>query len=312
VNLHSRAKSCPASRALFVQRALSGMPVAQASELAGFSKQTGYKWLRRFRQDGALGLRDRSSRPQRLPRCREEGLVAEAIGLRRTGLTAVVIARRTGIPRSTLGAWLRRAGISRPASLQQKEPPRRYEHPFPGDLLHLDTKKLANFHRIGHRKTGDRHHQCEGVGYQVLHVAIDDHSRTTYMEILPDEQKETTCGFLQRAVAHYRAAYGITVRKLLTDNGPAYKSKVFAKTAEALELRHGRTRPYRPRTNGKAERLIQTALREWAYGPTWLTSEQRNQALEAWLHYYNHHRPHSALGGRPPDSRVNNLSGTDI
>ena len=209
-----------------------------------------------------------------------------------------------------MGFWLRRAGTSQAASLQVKEPPNRYEHAAPGDLLHLDTKKLANFHQVGHRITGDRRKNSRGDGYQVLHVCSDDHSRACYMEVLPDEKKDTTAAFLQRALWHFQAQ-GIQVRKLLTDNGSAYRSKEFKAMREAYGLKHSRTRPYRPRTNGKAERLIQTALREWAYGPTWQSSDERNQALKAWLHFYNHHRPHSALGGQPPVTRLNNLVGTD-
>ena len=177
-------------------------------------------------------------------------------------------------------------------------------------LLHLDTKKLANFHEVGHRATGIRHGRNRRSGYQVLHVCNDDHSRAAYMEVLPDEKKETTSAFLQRALLHFQEL-GVTVRKLLTDNGSPYRSKDFKAMREAFGLKHSRTRPYRPRTNGKAERLIQTALREWAYGPTWRSSDERNQALSAWLHFYNHHRPHSALGGQPPITRLNNLVGSD-
>jgi transposase InsO family protein len=209
-----------------------------------------------------------------------------------------------------VGFWLRKAGTSQPASLREKEPPNRYEHEAPGDLLHLDTKKLANFSEVGHRANGIRHRRNKGQGYQVLHVCSDDHSRVAYMEMLPDEKKDTTASFLQRALLHFQAQ-GITARKILTDNGSPYRSKVFKAMREAFGLKHSRTRPYRPRTNGKAERLIQTALREWAYGPTWQNSDQRNQALNAWLHFYNHNRPHSALGGQPPVTRLNNLVGSD-
>ena len=212
--------------------------------------------------------------------------------------------------RSTVGFWLRKAGISRTSALQKKEPPNRYEHEAPGDLLHLDTKKLANFNQVGHRATGIRHAKNRGGGYQVLHVCNDDHSRACYMEVLPDEKKDTTASFLQRALLHFQAQ-GVQVRKLLTDNGSPYRSREFKAMRETFGLKHARTRPYRPRTNGKAERLIQTALREWAYGPTWQSSDERNQALSAWLHFYNHHRPHSALGGQPPASRLNNLVGND-
>ena len=310
MNLHSRAKSCPSSRALFVQRVLSGMTVIQASEMAGFSERTGHKWLKRFRDEGNPGLRDRSSQPHRLARSHELGVVVEAVGRRRRGQAAIRIAHELGIARSTVGFWLRKAGISQASALQPKELPNRYEHEAPGDLLHLDTKKLANFHQVGHRATGIRHAKNRKAGYQVLHVCNDDHSRACYMEVLPDEKKGTTASFLQRALLHFQAQ-GVQVRKLLTDNGSPYRSKEFKAMREAYGLKHSRTRPYRPRTNGKAERLIQTALREWAYGPTWQSSDERNQALSAWLHFYNHHRPHSALGGQPPVTRLNNLVGND-
>jgi len=269
-----------------------------------------YVWLARFKAEGIAGLQDYSSRPLRLSRSHELGLVVEAVGRRRRGQAAVRIAAELGVPRSTVGFWLRKAGTSQPASLREKEPPNRYEHEAPGDLLHLDTKKLANFSEVGHRANGIRHRRNKGQGYQVLHVCSDDHSRVAYMEMLPDEKKDTTASFLQRALLHFQAQ-GITARKILTDNGSPYRSKVFKAMREAFGLKHSRTRPYRPRTNGKAERLIQTALREWAYGPTWQNSDQRNQALNAWLHFYNHNRPHSALGGQPPVTRLNNLVGSD-
>ena len=286
------------------------MTVLQASAMAGFSERTGHKWIKRFREEGHSGFRDRSSQPHRLARSHELGLVVEAVGRRRRGQAAIRIARELGVPRSTVGFWLRKAGISKASSLQEKEPPNRYEHDAPGDLLHLDTKKLANFHQTGHRITGNRRKNSRGAGYQVLHVCNDDHSRACYMEVLPDEKKGTTASFLQRALLHFQSQ-GVQIRKLLTDNGSAYRSKEFKAMREAYGLKHSRTRPYRPRTNGKAERLIQTALREWAYGPTWQSSDERNLALDSWLHFYNHHRPHSALGGRPPVTRLNNLVGND-
>jgi len=312
MNLHSSAKSCPAGRALLVSRVLEqGWTVRAAAESIGISARRAYVWLARFKEAGAVGLQDRSSQPHRLARSHELGLVVEAVGRRRRGQAAVRIAAELGVPRSTVGFWLRKAGTSQASSLQAKEPPNRYEHEAPGDLLHLDTKKLMNFDRVGHRITGNRHKQSRGAGYQVLHVCNDDHSRASYMEVLPDEKKGTTAAFLQRALLHFQAQ-GVQVRKLLTDNGSAYRSKEFKAMRESFGLKHSRTRPYRPRTNGKAERLIQTALREWAYGPTYQNSDERNQALKAWLHFYNHHRPHSALGGQPPVTRLNNLVGSDI
>ena len=287
-----------------------GWTVRAAATSIGISVRRAYHWLARFKAEGAEGLQDRSSQPHRLARSHELGLVVEAVGRRRRGQAAIRIASALGVPRSTVGFWLRKAGISRASDLREKEPPNRYEHEAPGDLLHLDTKKLANFHEVGHRVTGIRHKHNRGVGYQVLHVCNDDHSRACYMEVLPDEKKDTTASFLQRALLHFQAQ-GVQVRKLLTDNGSPYRSKEFKAMREAFGLKHSRTRPYRPRTNGKAERLIQTALREWAYGHTWQSSDERNQALSAWLHYYNHHRPHSALSGQPPVTRLNNLLGND-
>ena len=241
MNLYSRAKSCPASRALFVKRVLSGMSVLQASVMAGFSERTGHKWIRRFRTEGSAGLQDHSSRPHHLSRSHELGFVVEAVGRRRQGQAAVRIASELGVPRSTVGFWLRKAGISRASSLQEKEPPNRYEHAAPGDLLHLDTKKLANFHQVGHRANGIRHSRNDGAGYQVLHVCSDDHSRACYMEMLPDEKKDTTASFLQRALLHFQAQ-GMHIQKLLTDNGSAYRSKEFKTMREAYGLKHGRTR----------------------------------------------------------------------
>ena len=287
-----------------------GWTVRAAAESIGISVRRAYVWLARFKAEGMAGLGDRSSQPHCLSRSHELGIVVEAIGRRRRGQVAVRIAAELGVPRSTVGFWLRKAGTSQPDALREKEPPNRYEHEAPGDLLHLDTKKLANFSEVGHRANGIRHRRNKGLGYQVLHVCSDDHSRVAYMEMLPDEKKETTAAFLQRALLHFQA-HGVTVRRLLTDNGSPYRSKVFKAMRESFGLKHSRTRPYRPRTNGKAERLIQTALREWAYGPAWQSSEQRNQALTAWLHHYNHHRPHSALGGQPPVTRLNNLVGND-
>ncbi len=287
-----------------------GWTVGDAAESIGISTRRAYRWLARFKEEGLAGLQDRSSQPHRLARSHELGLVVEAVGRRRRGQAATQIAEDLGIPRSTVGFWLRKAGIAKASSLQPKEPDNRYEHAAPGDLLHLDTKKLANFSHVGHRASGVRHKRNKGEGYQVLHVCSDDHSRASYMEILPDETKATTSAFLQRALLHFQGL-GVQIKKLLTDNGSAYRSKEFKAMRESFGLKHSRTRPYRPRTNGKAERLIQTALREWAYGPTWKSSDQRNQALETWLHHYNHHRPHKALGGQPPVTRLVNLVGTD-
>lgn len=311
MNLHRRAKTCPESRGLLVDRVSSGWTVKAAAEALGISRRTAFKWLRRFREEGNAGLHDRSSCPRRSPRATEAAVVAQVLDLRRTRLPATDVARRLSLARSTVGLILRRHGLSRWSSLFEREPPRRYEHEAPGDLLHLDTKKLARIEGIGHRITGDRARSHRRAGWEVAHVAIDDHSRAAYVEILPDETKSTTAAFLQRALFYFKSQ-GIQIRKLLTDNGGAYRSKSFALVArEELGLKHGFTRPYRPQTNGKAERFIQTALREWAYKVPYHSSEERCQALTLWLHHYNHHRPHSSLGGKPPASRVNNVFSLD-
>jgi transposase InsO family protein len=221
------------------------------------------------------------------------------------------ISETIGLPRATVGRILRKAGVARLRSLQPPEPPNRYEHEHPGDLLHIDIKKLA---RIvggpGHRIHGDRTRKRRGVGYEHVYVCIDDHSRLSYVEPLRAEDKQTATGFLERAIAWYRAS-GIQPRRLLTDNGKVFTSRPFNEVLAQASIRHGFTRPYRPRTNGKAERFIQTMLREWAYRRSYSSSAKRRRALPQWLHYYNFHRQHSSLGGKPPVSRVNNLFSRD-
>ena len=308
MNVHSRAKTTPACRALMARRVLQERwTLQEAGAAVGVSERTAWKWVDRFRR--GEGLFDRSSRPLRIPLRTPESIETLVVMLRRQRLTALAIGEALSTPRSTVGRILRRHHLSRLDQLEPKEPPRRYEHEAPGDLLHLDTKKLARIEGVGHRITGNRRGQKRGAGWELAHVCVDDHSRMAYVEILPDEQKETTAGFLERAVAWF-GQRGVVTRRVLTDNGSAYKSKLFASTCSRLSTRHGFTRPYRPQTNGKAERFIQSALREWAYRWPYPSSEQRTQALDRWLHFYNHHRKHSALGG-PPVSRMNNLLSSD-
>jgi len=312
MNVHRRAKTCPESRALLVRRVLEqAWSMDQASAAAGVSRQTVRKWVLRFQLEGEAGLFDRSSRPRRQPRrlsaCREDLVVQ----LRRQHrLTAQALADLTGIPRSTLGRVLRRHRLSRARDLEPKVPVIRYERQAPGELIHLDIKKLGRFGAVGHRIHGDRTQRSRGVGWEYAHVAIDDFSRLAYLEVLPDEKGATSAGFLRRAVAWYRQ-HGIEAQRILTDNGSGYRSKKMARSCKRCKLRHLRTRPYTPRTNGKAERLIQTALREWAYAIPYVSSRQRRDALPGWIHRYNFHRPHSALGRRPPIDRVNNLVSTN-
>lgn len=311
MNLHSSAKSCPSSRALLVRRVRAlGWTVRQAAEAAGISVRTAYKWLARFRKEGRAGLRDRSSRPLRSLCRTQASVVAQVVELRRSRLPATEVARRLGMPRSTVGLVLRRKGLSRWASLERKEAPRRYEIADPGGLVHLDVKKLGRIQGVGHRIHGDRRTRQRGIGWEHLHVAIDACTRGSFAEVLPDETKETTAAFLQRALSHFQSQ-GVTVRRILSDNGRNYHSKLVQAVCEAHGIRHSFTRPYRPQTNGKAERFIQTALREWAYRLAYISSEQRSQALRAWLHHYNHHRSHSALAGQTPASRLNNVLSRD-
>jgi transposase InsO family protein len=225
-------------------------------------------------------------------------------------LSALALAELVGIPRSTLGRVLRRHRLSRARQLEPKPVVIRYERQAPGELIHLDIKKLGRIDGVGHRIHGDRTQRARGIGWEYAHVAIDDFSRLSYMEVLPDETGGTAAGFLRRAVAWFRR-HGIEAQRILTDNGAGYRSKKVARVCSRSKLRHLWTKPYTPRTNGKAERLIQTALREWAYARPYRSSRQRRDALEPFLHRYNFHRPHTALGRKPPASRVNNLLGTN-
>lgn len=313
MNVHRRAKTCPESRALLVRRVSEeAWSVDQASSAAGVSRQTAWKWLKRFAREGEGGLLDRSSRPRRSPRRlppEREQLVVEL--RRQHRLPALALAELTGISRATIGRVLRRHRLSRARDLNPPPPAVRYERKAPGELLHLDIKKLGRIDGVGHRIHGDRRTRARGVGWEFVHVAIDDFSRLAYLEVLPDERGTTVAGFLRRALAWYRGQ-GIEVRRVMTDNGSGYVSRVLAELCQAEGLRHLRTKPYTPRTNGKAERFIQTALREWAYRFVYQNSQQRLAALPRWLHHYNHHRQHTALGRLPPASRVNNLLSTDI
>lgn len=311
MNLHRRAKTCPESRALLVRRVLrEAWSMDQASAAAGVSRQTARKWVRRFETEAEAGLLDRSSRPRRSPRKLPESLERLLLELRRQHrLTALALAQLTSIPRATVGRVLRRNQLSRARDLEPKPEIVRYERQAPGELIHFDIKKLGRIRGLGHRITGKRQHDNRGIGWEFAHVAIDDFSRLSYMEILADERGETVAGFLRRALAWYRA-HGIAAQRVISDNGSGYCSKLFAEACRLESVRHLRTRPYTPRTNGKAERFIQTSLRSWAYGKPYASSTQRLEALPHWLHYYNHHRPHAALGHLAPASRVNNLVST--
>ena len=268
------------------------------------------KWVRRFRSEGRAGLQDRSSRPARSPRRTSAQLVAQVERLRRERWTGVRIAQTTGLSRATVSRILTRLCLNKIRMLEPVLPIVRYEHPAPGDLLHIDIKKLARIHKPGHRLTGNPQDETRGAGWEFLYVAIDDHSRIAFTALLANEKASSAAAFLRQAVAYF-IHLGIPVRRVMTDNGPCFCSILFAQACRDLALKPIRTRIYTPRTNGKAERFIQTAIREWAYARLYQNSAQRLRHLAPWIHQYNWHRPHTALNQKPPITRsgldVNNL-----
>jgi transposase InsO family protein len=299
--MHKNARLTPKGREVLVQRMQAGWRVAEVAQALGISETTVRKWWRRF-QSGD-GLENRSSRPQRSPRAVPVERLAQIEALRRQRRTGRLIAQTLGVSAATVSRVLRRIGLSRWRELEPQPPAERYERETPGELIHLDIKKLGRIGEPGHRVTGQRVHRTRGIGWEFVHVAIDDHSRTSLATMAEDERQGSAVTFLEQAVAHYRQ-HGVQVQRVMTDNGSAYLSRAFAAACRRLGVRHVRTRPYTPRTNGKAERFIQTALREWAYATTYQTSQQRRDALSDWLHHYNWHRPHTATGGLPPISRL--------
>ena len=304
MKLHPNAKLTPLARELLVGRVRRlGWPVLDAAQAAGISLRTAYRWLARERQEGLAGLQDRPSRARCIPHRTGRHRAERIERLRRHRLTAAQIAVRLSMPRSTVAAVLKRRGLERLSRLTPKPVAVRYERQRPGELLHLDVKKLGRFRRVGHRITGDRTRSSRRAGWEFVHVCIDDHSRLAYVETLADECAETTTAFLRRAVRWFRRQ-GIRPERVMTDNGSGYVAHAFADTCRELGLHHLRTRPYTPRTNGKAERFIQTMLREWAYARPYRTSNQRTKRLAPWLRYYNRQRPHSGLRGLPPQSRI--------
>jgi transposase InsO family protein len=304
VKQHPNSKLTPLSRAALAERVdRLGWTVADAAQAMSISTRTAYRWLARHRAEGAVGLVERSSRAHRIPR-RTSAAVCERIEeLRYRRLTAAQIGVRLGMPRSTVAAVLKRLGLERLARLTPKPPVVRYERERAGELLHLDIKKLGRFRQVGHRIHGDRRRNTPRAGFDFVHVCIDDHSRLAYVEVLADERAESTTAFLRRAVRWFRQ-HGIRTERVMTDNGSGYIAHAFAAACRELGVRHLRTRPYTPRTNGKAERFIQTLLREWGYARPYRCSRQRARRLDPWLRYYNRQRPHSALRGLPPLSRV--------
>ncbi len=307
MNSHKHARTTFAGRKLLIER-IRTMGLIPAAEAAGISVRTAGKWRRRFETEGEAGLWDRSSRPTRTRSTTDEALRSRIERLRRDRMPMRRIAQVVGRSVATISRVLATLGLSSLKALEPSKPVVRYERDVPGEMLHLDTKKLGRIERPSHRVTGDRRDASRGAGWEVAHVAIDDHSRAGFVQVRADEQKTTAVDFLTAAVAHY-AALGVRIQRVLTDNGSAYRSKLFARTCQALGIKHSFTRPYRPQTNGKAERFIQTCLREWAYARTYANSAERTAWLPAFLAYYNSRRPHSALGYKPPASRLggNNL-----
>jgi transposase InsO family protein len=308
MQVHASARLTPKGRAFVVARVLEhGWSVTAAAEAAGVSERTVWRWLARYRAEGPGGLCDRSSAPQRIPHRTCAQRVQVILALRRLRMTSAEISELLQMPLSTVSALLKRNGLGRLSRLEPPEPPNRYERARPGELVHVDVKKLGRFGRAGKRVVGNRH-ASRGYGWEFCHVAVDDHSRLAYVEVLADERGETAVGFLRRALSFF-ASHGITVKRVMTDNGSPYASKLHAIACRELGLRHLRTQPYRPRTNGKAERFIQTMLREWAYGRLYGSSAERREALPLWLDRYNWRRPHGSLGHRPPGSRLTNADG---
>ena len=308
MNIHENARTTPAGRELLVRRVLEqDWTPRQAAYAAGVSRQTAHKRLRRYRDEGAQGLRDRPSCAHHRPRALPPEWIDLVLYLRHFRQPARAIGHQLGMARSTVSAVLARHGMGAQAALEPPRPPRRYERRHAGDLLHLDIKKLGRFHQPGHRVTGDRARVSRGAGWEFVHVAIDDFSRLAYAEILLDERGASCAAFLRRARAWF-AQQGITIQRVLTDNGTGYRSHRFRDACSAAKLRHLRTRPRTPQTNGKAERFIQTLLREWAYGRIYRNSRERGLRLHPWLHFYNHERPHASLAYLPPISRRPNAS----
>jgi transposase InsO family protein len=318
MNIHKNARMTVHGRALLIERiAAAGWRVGDAARSAGVSERTAYKWLARYRTGGAAALNDRKPTPTRCPHRLPAEQIAAIEQLRRQRLSGPAIARELGLPRSTVGAVLRRLGLGRLAALDPRPPVRRYERENPGELIHIDTKKLGKIDGVGHRITGQHSGMVKnrGIGWEHLHVCGGpceggDASRLAYTEVLASEKREDCIAFLHRSLAFF-ARHGVTVERVMTDNGSAYRSHAFRRVLHHRGLKHIRTRPYTPRTNGKAERFIQTSLREWAYAYAYHSSQERTRAMQPFLTNYNTTRPHAALGDQTPWLRLNNLLGND-
>jgi len=305
MDIHKNARLTPLGRERMVKMVLGGQPPQAVSEAVGVCPRTVRKWVKRYESEGLAGLQDRSSRPQRLHRPTPQPVIERIETLRRRRLTGQAIAAEVGVSPATVSRVLKRLGLNRLSALAPAEPVRRYERERPGELIHIDIKKLGKFARIGHRITGRQTGTAtsRGSGWEFVHVCIDDASRIAFTQIKPDERKRSATAFLKAAVAYY-ASLAVKVERVMTDNGSCYRSFAFRRACTRLKLKHIRTKPYTPQTNGKAERFIQTALREWAYAQAYPNSARRAAELPFWLHRYNWHRPHGSLKSKPPISRL--------
>jgi transposase InsO family protein len=320
MNLHKNARLTPRGREWGVSQVASGQTPKSVAEAVGVCPRTVRKWVARYRAEGTPGLSGRSSRPKRLYRPTPSAVVERIEALRRQKLTGKAIAVELCVSPATVSRVLKRLGLNKLKALEPPEPVRRYERENPGELIHIDIKKLGKFHRIGHRITGDRTRQSSargvrggkswGAGWEYVHVCIDDASRIAFTQIKPDEKKRSAIAFLKAAVAYY-ASLGVKIERVMSDNGPCYKSFAFRNACRRLGLKHIRTKPYTPKTNGKAERFIQTCLHEWAYARAYATSDQRAEELPYWMHRYNWHRPHGSIGDKTPISRLR-LAGDNL
>jgi transposase InsO family protein len=305
MDIHKNARLTPRGREHMINMVLSGQTTKAVSEAVGVCPRTVKKWVDRFNAEGLVGLQDRSSRPDRLRQPTPQTTIDRIEALRRQRMTGKAIAVETGVSRATVSRVLKRLGLNRLSALEPAEAPRRYQRERPGELIHIDIKKLGRFDRTGHRITGKQTGiaSSRGSGWEFVHVAIDDASRIAFSRIMNTERQTCAVAFLEAAVAYYKSL-GITVLRVMTDNGSCYRSRAFAKACRRLKLKHIRTKPYTPRTNGKAERFIQTSLREWAYARAYLNSRQRARELPFFMHRYNWHRPHASIGRVPPITRL--------
>jgi transposase InsO family protein len=307
MDTHMNSPLTPEGREMMVRSVMDcGLTKAAAARKFNTTPKTVAKWIARFEAEGVGGLRDRSSRPLSLPSQATPAVCAAVEALRRQRDTRRQIAAEVAVSAATVSRILKRLGLNRLAALEPAEPIRRYERAHPGELIHIDIKKLGRIGGIGHRITGRQTGVVNphlGVGWEFAHVCIDDASRVAFSQVMKDQRKESAVAFLETAAAYY-LSLGVRLERVMTDNGSCYLSKAFRQACQRLGLKHLKTKPYTPRTNGKAERFIQTSLREWAYAQAHNTSAERRAELPRWLHRYNWHRPHGSIGDKPPISRL--------